>query len=567
MTNVTLNRKELCKFVGKEIGMQELQDTLFELGIETEEVKGEEVTLELNPDRPDLLSVEGIARLLRYYYGIDKTHGNKVSGAAEKRSFSREMKIPEIEKSDYLVTVDPKISKMERKHIGFAALKGIKFDSEFIVSSMQLQDKLAATVGRKRRKVAMGVYDLDKIKFPLSYTVVSENDKFIPMGHSVEMKVSQLVKEHIRGREYAYLIEGWKEFTAYKDAEGKILCVIPITQADFTKVTEKTKNILIEVTGTDKQAVSQILNILVENWKGYGKLYSVKIKYPDGAEITPNLKPRETEIEADYVNKVLGTEFGSSDIIKLLAKSGFDSQAAGKKIKVFIPPYRADILHKRDIVDDIGRAYGFNNLQPSYPKTATMGELSEGTKLGSAARDVLIGCGFQDLLNFIMTDKDSNYKKMNVKEDGKAVELANPYSEQYTIMRTWLLPSLMAVLSNNTRRKYPQNISEVGKAAILDAKENLGSKEPERVAAVTCHLNAQYNEIKSKLQILAQAFDVEMETTPAKHESFIEGRCARILINKKDVGIIGEIHPSVLQNWGIEMPAAAFEIELNALKK
>lgn len=550
MTTITLNRKELCKLARKEIRMQELQDTLFELGIETEEVKGEEVTLELNPDRPDLLSVEGIGRLLRYYYGIDK-----------------KMKIPEVEKSDYLVTVDAKISKTDRRYIGLAVLKGIKFDNEFIISSMQLQDKLAATVGRRRKKVAMGVYDLDKIKFPLFYTVVGENEKFVPMGHYKEMKVSELVKEHARGREYSFLIEGWKEFPAYRDAGGKILCIIPVTQADFTKVTEKTKNILIEVTGTDRQAVSQILNILVENWKIYGKLYSVKVKYPDGAEITPNLKPREMEIEAEYANNILGTEFGKEEIVKLLIKSGFDSNIEKSKIKVFIPPYRADILHKRDVVDDIGRAYGFNNLQPSYPKTATIGELSENTKLSGAVRDVLIGCGFQDLLNFIMTDKDSNYRKMNIKEDGRVVELANPYSEQYAIMRTWLLPSLMAVLSNNTRRKYPQNISEVGRAVMLNEKENIGCREPERVCAVVCHLNAQYNEIKSKLQILAQAFDVGLETLPTKHDSFIEGRCAKILINKKEVGIIGEVHPVVLQNWGIEMPAAAFELELDALKK
>ncbi len=550
MTTVILNRKELCRLVGKEIKMQELQDTLFGLGIETEEVKGESVTFELNPDRPDLLSVEGIARLLRYYYGIDK-----------------KMKIPELEKSDYLVTVDTKVSKTERKYAGFAVLKGIRYDNEFIISTMQLQDKLAATVGRRRKKVAMGVYDLDRIKFPLSYTVVSESDKFVPLGHDKEMKVSQLLKEHIRGKEYAHLMEGWKEFPVYKDAEGRILCIIPITQADFTKVTEKTKNILIEVTGTDRQAVSQILNILVENWKIYGKLYSVKVKYPEGAETTPNLKPRGMEIEADYVNKFLGKEFSASEIMKLLAKSGFDSQAAGKKIKVSIPPYRVDVLHKRDVVDDIGRAYGFNNLQPSYPKTATIGELSESTKLSGAAREVLIGSGFQDMLNFIMTDKDSNYRKMNIREDGKAVELSNPYSEQYTIMRTWLLPSLMAVLSNNTRRKYPQNISEVGRAVVLDNKENTGCSEPEKVCAVACHLNAQYNEIKSKLQILAQAFSVEAETIPAKHESFIEGRCAKILISGKEAGVIGEIHPSVLQNWGIEMPAAAFELGLDALKK
>lgn len=264
MPSVSLDKKTVLKMIGKKLSDSELAERLPMHGLFLEGITEDKINVEIFVNRPDMLSEEGFARAISGFIGA-KTGLEKFTAR----------------KSDYAVAVDAKISKIGRKYIGIAVMKGLKFDNEFIISSMQLQDKLATTHGRKRKKVAMGVYDLDRIKFPLTYTTVSGNEKFIPMGHDREIKISELAEGHKRGKEYAHLIHGWKEFPAYKDASGKILCVIPVTQADFTKVTEDTKNVMIEVTGTDWRAVNQILNILVTNWSGRGaELYEVKIQYP-----------------------------------------------------------------------------------------------------------------------------------------------------------------------------------------------------------------------------------------------------------------------------------------------
>ncbi|MEM2991544.1 MAG: phenylalanine--tRNA ligase subunit beta, partial [Halobacteria archaeon] len=153
--------------------------------------------------------------------------------------------------------------------------------------------------------------------------------------------------------------------------------------------------------------------------------------------------------------------------------------------------------------------------------------------------------------------------------DEKIVEIENPYSEQYTIMRSWLIPSLMIVLSHNTHRPYPQNICEIGIAAQLDENIETGVREEERIAALLCSSEAGYNEIKAKLQALLYNFGYtldQIKTQPVEHPSFISGRGAQVILNGKVAGIIGEIHPQVLKNYKLEMPVAAFELKLEALK-
>jgi phenylalanyl-tRNA synthetase beta chain len=233
-----------------------------------------------------------------------------------------------------------------------------------------------------------------------------------------------------------------------------------------------------------------------------------------------------------------------------------------------IPPYRADILHKRDVVDDVGRAYGYNNIRPTYPNTPSVGGLTANNRLCSAARDLMIGLGCQDTLNFVLIGKDETFTKMNAPETNDVIEVANPYAEQYNVVRPSILPSLLIVLSNNLHREYPQNIFEIGKTAHIDRSENTSVKEEDHIACALCYAKAGYNEIKSKLQALCFNFGKadKLRTVAADHPSYISGRCAEIFIGDRKVGMIGELNPVVLKKWGIEMPISAFEMEMSALK-
>jgi phenylalanyl-tRNA synthetase beta chain len=154
--------------------------------------------------------------------------------------------------------------------------------------------------------------------------------------------------------------------------------------------------------------------------------------------------------------------------------------------------------------------------------------------------------------------------RLNVPYD--AVRVENPYSEDYSVVRGWLLPSLVSVLANNTHREYPQNLAEVGFCARQDDDENTGVREKTHVAAVVCGTEAGYEAAKSRLVSLAEDFDATVETPATEHDSFIDGRVADIVMDGDAVGVIGELHPGILAEREILQPAAAFEFDIDALK-
>ncbi len=550
MPSVSLDKKTVLKMIGKKLGDSELAERLPMHGLFLEGITEDKINVEIFPNRPDMLSEEGFARAISGFLGV-KTGLEKF----------------EVEKSDYVVSVDAKISKINRKYIGIAVMKGLKFDNEFIISSMQLQDKLATTQGRKRKKVAMGVYDLDKIKFPLTYTTVGGNEKFVPMGHDREIKISELAEEHKRGKEYSHLIEGWKEFPAYKDADGKILCVIPITQADFTKVMEKTKDVMIEVTGTDWRAVNQILNILVTNWSGRGaELYETKVKYPfetpEGkAVVFPILKPMKMELDINYANRLLGVELSAAEAAKLLERMRYGAAAKKDKMEVEVPAYRTDVLHPFDLVEDIAIAYGYENFRHEIPRVSTIGEETARALVTRKIAEVLSGFGLLECCTLHLSNKRVLNGNMLLK-GGNFVRTPNAVNIEYDIVRNSLLPMLLKVLSENTHNEYPQKLFEMGEVYEEEKGEPV---EKNNLSVVSCHSRAEFTEMKSLIEALFSSIGEKVSFSAAEHNSFISGRCAAVLVDGKQIGIMGEIHPQVLANFKLEMPAVGFECGIDWL--
>ncbi|MDY6779918.1 MAG: phenylalanine--tRNA ligase subunit beta, partial [Halobacteria archaeon] len=265
-------------------------------------------------------------------------------------------------------------------------------------------------------------------------------------------------------------------------------------------------------------------------------------------------------------------------VVEHLRRSGLDAEPENDgdetEYEVTVPPYRTDVMHPLDVVDDIGRSYGFNDLEPRYPDVSTVGSLTRSTRLENAVRKQLVGLGFQDLLNFVLTSPEANYDavRLDEEEGDDPIRITNPYSEEYSMMRTWLIPSLVTVLSNNTHREYPQHLAEIGLCASrTDEGTESGSgvtgvKEETHVAAVLCGSDAGYEDAKSRLSSLVADFDVSLETPATEHPSFIDGRVADVVIDGDDVGVIGEIHPEVLAKNEITLPVAGFEFEMTSLE-
>ena len=163
---------------------------------------------------------------------------------------------------------------------------------------------------------------------------------------------------------------------------------------------------------------------------------------------------------------------------------------------------------------------------------------------------------FIEVSTFNLTSIERNNKKMNANEE--FIKLENSINEEYTILRSWLLPSLLEVLSNNKHNDLPQKIFEISKVFSKN-------QETEKLSVIICNSKTNFTEIKQILDSLFLNLGLTYEIKSTKHDSFIEGRCGLISIKGKELGIIGEIFPSVLNNWQLENPAVALELDLQEL--
>jgi len=560
MPTIELSLNDLEKLIGKKLprDIEKLNEVLQYAKSEVERLEGDNLTVTVEDgNRMDLWCAEGIARELRGALGIER-------GIAEY----------DIAKSDFSVTVDKDLEKV-RPFIACAVVKGAKLSDQILKQLMQQQEKIDGTYGRNRKRSSIGLYDLDKIKWPLKYTVTKPGENaFVPLGFDKSMTPGEILELHPKGKEYGKLLEGCRVYPIFKDASGQVLSFPPIINSnDIGKVTADTKNILIEVTGTDWRTVKSVLLVMAMSLADRGgKLYQVTANYPyklpDGSisAKTPDTEPWDMVIKQDDINRMLGFELGATEMEELLKKARYDAVAELDMVKVFVPAHRADVMHPVDVIEDIAIAKGYDNIEPIIPELPTTGSLTKLDLVTNRIREVCVGLGCQEVLTFTLTNKKNMFEKMG-SDEGKIIEVENPVSLEFTCLRSKLMPGLFQVLSANKHRDYPQNIFEVGDCVVPDEKEENGVKQTRRLAILMSHDKANLTGIKSVAEALLRNFGAEFEIKPTSHPSFIESRCGEIKIGGRLAGIFGEVHPKVLRNWDMDLPATAIEIELDALKK
>jgi phenylalanyl-tRNA synthetase beta chain len=228
---------------------------------------------------------------------------------------------------------------------------------------------------------------------------------------------------------------------------------------------------------------------------------------------------------------------------------------------VQVPFYRKDIMHPYDIIEDVAIAYDYKKIKPEPLVSYTTGKTSDINHFIDLAREIVLGLGYQEIMSAILSNKETLYKNMNL-EDFGTVEIKECMSERYSAVRTWLLPILMEALSKNKHAEYPQKIFEEG--LLTERKENQ-IKDIHRIALITSHTTANYTEARQALDLLMRTLGVNYEVKETEHPSFMQGRVARIYVKDKAVAYLGEISPQVLENWGLTMPAAGFELNLTEL--
>ncbi len=509
------------------------------------EIKGcenDEIIVELEPDRPDLLSVEGLARALRGFLEIEV-------GIVEKY-----IKTPR--KSGLKVLVE---NAHTRPYIACAIVRNLKLDSRAVKNLMRMQEALHLTLGRNRRKVAIGFHDLRAIEPPIIYTEVDSSRRMIPLDMSLEMSLREILRKHPKGLEYGHLVKD--KCPVYIDRKG-IFSFPPVINSERTRVTEKTRELFIELTGTDERAVIQTLNILVANLiDRNGEIESVKIYYKNRDIIreTPELKAKSIKISLKRVLNLIGLSLSAEEVKKLLRKMQYEiKESSSNYLEVIIPPYRVDILHEVDIAEDIAIAYGYDRLTPELPNIVTIGRPAPSEILEAKIRQSLIGMGFQEVLTFTLSSRKLQIELMNLEEKVKLVEIENPISAEMNVYRRWITPHLMKFLSLNKHVKYPQRIFEIGYVAVPISNNKIVTLR--NTAAAIASTKISFSDLQGVLEGLMKDLDLNITLKRFEHPSYIPGRTAAIYLNERMIGIIGEIHPQVLNNFEVEVPVIAFEI-------
>ncbi len=550
MPTVVMDYRDLSKLLGKEFPIQELEEALFLTKCEVESIQGDEITVEVNSDRPDMLSTEGIARNLKGFLGLE-------TGLPRYRLGGSKAKI----------SVQPSVAEI-RPYIVSGIVKDLNLSDEVIRQAMQLQEKLHMTYCRNRRKGSIGIYNLESIEPNLIYEGARpEEIKFIPLDENKRMSAEEILEKTQKGRDYGHIVRGYGRYPLLRDSNGTVLSMPPIINSEDTRVSSETKHVLIDVTGTDKRLIENVLNILVTSLaERGGRLERVTIAYGDSTGNTPNLRCEKSELSTDLIPKMLGLTLSKKEITECLRKMRYDvRQKTEKKLEVLVPAYRCDILHEVDLVEDVAIGYGYNRFVPEIPATTNIGRELVKTEVTRLVRDLMAGFEFQEVLNFTMTSKENLFAKMNRPEE-EVVEVLNPVSSEYAVMRDTLVPGLLDLLSQNRHAQYPQRVFECGDVVKVQSREH--PRSIRRLAAAICDNRASYEDAQAVVYSLLRNLGVTgWKVSPYEGGSYLEGRAAKLTLREEEIAIMGEIHPETLERFGLNKPVAVFEITIEQMTR
>jgi phenylalanyl-tRNA synthetase beta chain len=517
--------------------------------------------IELNDtNRPDLWSTAGLARELsthlsdrHYQYDFLSTEG-ALKDCGERT-----------------VEVDPKLKDI-RPFIAAFVAEGKAIDEPLLKDIIQSQEKLCWNFGQRRKSIAMGVYRTEIMKFPVQY-IAADPDKtrFVPLEFQRELNLRQILSEHPKGVEFGWIVKDFDRFPYLCDSEGGTLSLPPIiNSARIGAVELGDDSVFIELTGTDMDSLLLATSITACDFADLGfNILPVRIKYeydtPYGRDIvTPFYFQKEQSVCADDVNRLLGEHLDIKEMTHTLRSGGLEVREETDNIILKPPPYRNDFLHGVDIVEEIMICRGMESFEPIMPTEYTIGRLSETELLSRDARDIMVGLGYQEMIyNYLGSRRDA-IERMGLSDEG-FIEISNPMTENYTIVRNSIIPNLLSSESVSANAVYPHLIFEAGKVAFKDDVDNYGSQTRTYLAFVKADREAGFNDVNSHVSALFYYLAREYVLEEIEDPRFIKGRCAQILYNNRRIGIMGEIHPGVLENWGIQMPCACAEVDLEAL--
>lgn len=586
MPKIEVNEKLFFNLLGKKYDYDTLEKKLTFAKAELDEKpdlsQNEDeriVKIELNDtNRPDLWSTGGVARALRIHEGAKRSDYSKF--------LSKKGNLKNCE--NRVINVDEKMKDIRPFMVSFV-ISGKPIDDPMLKDIIQTQEKLCWNFGRKRKSISMGVYRMQEIKWPCSYKAVDpDKTSFVPLLCDSPMTCRSILTEHPKGKDFGWIIKDLPQFPLLTDDRGEVLSMAPvINSATLGAVQVGDKDLMVELTGDNMENLMLAANIVACDFFDAGyEILPAKVIHPYetglGKEVVaPFFFQTSTKTTLSAINKKLGCDLTKAQVLDALNRMDNDvvatdfasTEKTAKYLKKnksdveFIltpPPYRNDFLHEVDIIEDVMIGIGLDYFKPIRPSDFTVGQLSDVTVFSRKTKEIMVGLGYQEMIFNYLGSKRDYIEKMCVSADN-VIEISNPMSENYQFVRPSIIASLLRAESQAGQAVFPHKIFEIGKVAFLDASENTGTKTIQSLGFMTACNNANFNDLASEVSALLYLLDHKYDVKEVEDSRFIPGRQAAIMIDGKQVGIFGEVHPQVLENWNITVPCVAGELDIEAL--
>lgn len=604
MPTIGVKRDILFQKLGRTYTDEEFDVLCFEYGIELDDVTTEKEILkkesggqkptdeaseewiykiDIPANRYDMLCVEGIARALNIFRGTIPSPQYKLADMTGKAPLQMIVKAE---------------TSLIRPFVVCAVLRGVKLNAASYNSFIDLQDKLHQNLCRQRTLVAIGTHDLSTIQGPFTYEALPPDEiKFIPLKQTKEFKANDLMQHYLdhdlKLRKFVPILKDSLVYPVIYDANRTVLSLPPIINGAHSAISLNTRDIFIECTATDLTKAKVVLNTVVTMFSEYCErpfeVEPVQVIDAFGEScLYPDVSCKSMDVSLDYINRCLGLDLSSSSVESLLKKMQIEalpppSTTASGQLTLSIPPTRSDVLHACDVMEDVAIAYGYNNLTKHIPATVTQGKELPMNQLTEMLRQECAMAGYTEVLTWALCSKAENFDFMRRVDDGKtAVEIGNPATIEFEVVRSSLLPSALKTLGANKDAPLPVKLFEVSDVVHISSSHDVGARNDRHLVAVVSNREAAFEVIHGMLNRVMEALGVPLdpklggeeggaassrcggtyEWEPSNDPAFFPGRQAKVMALGREVGFFGVVHPEVLEKFEIPYPVSALEISL-----
>lgn len=584
MPTIPVDKQDLYDYLGKSYSTEEFDELCFEFGIELDEDTTEDcqpgerpqLKIEVPANRYDMLCFEGIAQALNVFLGGEEPPKYKLTAPTTK------------------LTIEKSVESV-RPFAASAILRNVKFTKTSYDSFIALQDKLHTNLCRNRTLVAIGTHDLDTIKGPFTYEGLKPEDiKFAPLNQTKVLDGHGIMEFYENDKHLAKFLPIIQDSPVYPvilDSNRTVCSLPPIINSNHSKISVDTKNVFIDVTGTDKTKTEIVIQTLVAMFSMYCEekfeIEPVEIvsEHNGQSRLCPSVDSRTTFAEIDYINSCLALEFSGEEIARLLKRMELAAKVSAKDAKlleVSVPITRSDILHQCDIMEDAAIAYGYDNITKTKPKDESLiAAPLPINKIADIFRIASSQAGYLEIMALTLCSHDENYKFLRQKDDGtQAVKLANPKTFEYQVVRTTLLPGLLKTIRENRKHSLPIKVFECGDVVFKHDKLERKAINQRNWAAIIVGKASGFEYIQGLLGKLMQTMRVSWIENPSQNTgrgywieedsnnaTFFPGRGAKVFFRPTansevlTAGSVGVLHPEVMKSFDI--PYAASSVELN----